>query len=133
MIPLAIEAQTDFIEVIGRGLDSIPGHRLLWLAIIVTAAGGLAAAAVRGLVRADVDRGGAGFRRLANGLGLSHANRRLLGKVALRAGLDCPASMLVSRGAFDHAVRTARPTARDARRLGGLRSRIFTDPAVLVG
>ena len=129
---LSTETPSLLFRVFGPGLDGWPGHPMLWTSLIAMIAAALAVAAMRSLQRADDKSGGPGFRALASGLDLSRANRRLLGRVAARAGIESPAAILISRGSFDHAVRTASPCSRDARRLRGLRSRIFTDPATLV-
>lgn len=61
--------------------------------------------------------------------GIEGSGRRLLEKVAERADLEQPASLMIGPGQFDHAVETAarrrRLDARERAKLDDIRRRIF--------
>jgi hypothetical protein len=97
---------------------------ILGALVLAVAAAGVAWTALA-LVRRDRRQGGALSRRLARGLGLGVADRRLVQRVARRAGLPGASPMLLSAGCFDAAARTVRGDGPAARRLAAIRSALF--------
>jgi len=77
------------------------------------------------LLRRDRRQGGALVRRLARGLGLGVTDRRLVQRVASRAGLPGASAMLLSAGCFDEAARHVRRDGPAARRLTAIRAVVF--------
>ncbi|MCP3905227.1 MAG: hypothetical protein GY715_16500 [Planctomycetes bacterium] len=77
------------------------------------------------VVRRDRRQGGPLVRRLARGLRLGVNDRRLVQRVARRAGLPGAGAMLLSAGCFDHAVRHVRRDGPASRRLRAIRAAVF--------
>ncbi len=95
-----------------------------WMGFVLVVVGlVIAAAAASSLFRRDRARLGPTTRRLCRGLRLSHADRRLLQRVA-GPGAGA-AAMLLSRGCFDHEVARYGANAAETRRLDALRRRVF--------
>jgi len=72
---------------------------------------------------------GPAFHTLCEGLGIGRMDRWRLQRLADRAGLLTPAVLLISRGAFDDALRRA-DVQLDARWPQSFRARVF-DPSEL--
>ncbi len=70
-------------------------------------------------------RQGPAYRRLSRALGLGRRDRTLVWLVAREARLPCPASLLISRGCFDHAARRSVSRPGRSRRLAAIRQRVF--------
>ncbi len=70
-------------------------------------------------------RQGPAYRRLSRALGLGRRDRTLVWLVAREARLPCPASLLISRGCFDHAARRSVSRPGRSRRLAAIRRRVF--------
>jgi hypothetical protein len=97
----------------------------LWITVLIAAT-----VLAVGLVLAQRDRAALNpeLRRVCRALGISRSQRRALSVVARRAGLSSAASMLVSRGCFDHACDVARPGGRLGARVKGARAAAFESP-----
>ncbi|NNM27056.1 MAG: hypothetical protein HKO59_13910 [Phycisphaerales bacterium] len=91
------------------------------MAIVGTA---LLAAVIVNLRGRDRRRHGPAFRQLARSVPLERRDQRLLRRLAHAGGFRAPATLLVSRGGFDHAA--ARMTGVvPAARLATLRRRLY--------
>ncbi len=93
--------------------------------VCTTIAVAIAAAAANSLMRRDTARHGPALRRLARKVGLAAADRRLVTRVATRAGVSCPVAMLVSRGCFDASVARAGVSGEDAAGMARVRRFVF--------
>ena len=93
---------------------------------LIVVGGALATGVVWNLLGRKRGGGGLTYRRLCRGLGLDGPQRRMVAQVARAAGIDHPASLLISRGCFDRAVRRC-IGRRPGRRLVAIRRRVFEE------
>ena len=105
--------------------DRLSGLSMIWLPAVMCVGASALAWAIVAALRRDRARHGPAVRRLATGLWISAARRRLLHRVARAAGLSGPGSLLISRGCFDRAAKRypARPGERE--RLHAIRRALF--------
>jgi hypothetical protein len=122
-------AAHEFGEGGGGGLSTFSGwsSRAGWaLAIVLT---GIAAAGLATLIlwfrQRDLARHGPTWRRVARRLGLTAEERQLVQAMAGAVGKVHPASVLMSEGTFDEAVRRHGGTAGGTGSMERLRQRIF--------
>ncbi len=92
---------------------------------LIVVGGALATGVVWSLIRRKRGGGGFTYRRLCRGLGLDGSQRRMVAQVARAAGIDHAASLLISRGSFDRAVRRCLGDRGPDRRLVVIRRIVF--------
>ncbi|MCH7904776.1 MAG: hypothetical protein IH944_09455 [Armatimonadetes bacterium] len=100
-------------------------NRFLVAGLVIAMALGLVTVGVLSLVRRDHVRQGPTMRRLCRALGLETPQRRLLGQLAAKTGVRCPAALLISRGCFDTAHRRYAPQGVELQQLNRIRRRVF--------
>ncbi len=98
---------------------------ILLVSLLISMAAALAGTAALALIRRDRRRLGPLTRQLARNLGLDRSQCRAMQRVARAAGLPTAASMLISRGCFDAAVRSATPDETRMATLAGIRTDVF--------
>lgn len=128
MMLLAIQSGSDFEAVRdalrGSGVSASGwGDPQVWITLLAAAVLAAAVGGAVSLLLRDRRMHGAAFRTLCRGLAIPRPQRRMLRRIAAVARVRHPASLLVSRGCFDHAVATARVPARP--QVDELRRRIF--------
>ncbi len=100
-------------------------NRLLVAGLVLAMAMSLLAVGVLSLLRRDYARQGPTMRRLCRALRIESPHRRLLESMAMKTGVRCPATLLVSSGCFDTARRRYKPQGIEAQQLRYVRQRIF--------
>ena len=92
--------------------------------LLIAAALVVGTAAIVSLVRHDRARHRPTFRRMCRALRLSSGQRRTLDDIARVVRVPA-ASLLISRGCFDAAIRRAAVPRRQERRLAAVRRKVF--------
>lgn len=100
-------------------------NRFLVVGLIIAMALALLAVGILSLVRRDHVHQGPTMRRLCRALNLDAPQRRLLQHMAMKTGVCCPATLLISRGCFDTARRRYKPQLAEAQQLRSVRKRLF--------
>lgn len=130
-LPAAIFAQTTqaFREAfrggaMERGLSIDP---VILASVLGTIGLALAIASILSAVRRDRRMCGPTWRALCQSLGVTARQRRLLARIARRARMRSPASLLISRGCFEFATRYGPHRPGHRAQLAAVRQTVFRD------
>ena len=106
-------------------LPGVPLGRLLVAGFVFAMALALMVLATRSLLRRDRARYGPTCRRVCSSLGIRDGERRLLERLARRAGVPSAATLLISRGSFEAAVARHGVGKTYAETLSSIRRKVF--------